>query len=91
MIHLIFRFDKKPKYRYSGCHDYDVSALNVLLGVMFQFDESRYIMSDKFFATVTDEDNYHSNRTYLFTNELSLNAFNASTTSKTIDEILTLF
>ena len=35
------RFDKKPQYRYSGCHDYDVAALNVVLGLMFRFDESK--------------------------------------------------
>ena len=29
------RFDKKPLYRYSGCHAYDSSALNVALGVAF--------------------------------------------------------
>merc|ERR1719419_1250376 len=57
------RFDKKPQYRYSGCHAYDVSALNVVLGQHFRFDESRYIYGgggggnhgtkpDKFFASV---------------------------------------
>ncbi len=35
------RYDKKPQYRYSGCHDYDISALNIVLGQMFNFDESR--------------------------------------------------
>lgn len=29
------RFDKKPLYRYSGCHHYDVSALNIVLGKVF--------------------------------------------------------
>jgi len=29
------RFDKKPLYRYSGCHFYDSSALNVALGIAF--------------------------------------------------------
>jgi hypothetical protein len=38
------RFDKKPQYRYSGCHRYDMSALNIVLGVMFRFDESRYML-----------------------------------------------
>jgi hypothetical protein len=36
------RFDKKPKYRYSGCHSYDVSALNIVLGEMFSFRETVY-------------------------------------------------
>ncbi|KFM78916.1 hypothetical protein X975_07045, partial [Stegodyphus mimosarum] len=34
------RFDKKPLYRYSGCHRYDISALNVVLGLMFDFSSS---------------------------------------------------
>ncbi|CAL8073562.1 unnamed protein product [Orchesella dallaii] len=29
------RFDKKPLYRYSGCHAYDAAALNVALGLAF--------------------------------------------------------
>ncbi|KAG8222403.1 hypothetical protein J437_LFUL004862 [Ladona fulva] len=37
------RFDKKPQYRYSGCHHYDGSALNVALGLMFQFEERRLV------------------------------------------------
>ncbi len=35
------RFDKKPQYRYSGCHGYEVSALNVVLGQMFNFEETK--------------------------------------------------
>ena len=47
------RFDKKPAFRYSGCHAYEVSALNVVLGKMFGFNESKYIVSDnnKLFMT----------------------------------------
>ena len=50
------RYDKKPQYRYSGCHEYDTSALNVLLGVMFDFDESKYIMqeAEKFFSPILE-------------------------------------
>ena len=46
------RFDKKPLYRYSGCHFYDMSALNVVLGLMFDFDVKPYAGSeaDRFFA-----------------------------------------
>ena len=40
------RFDKKPLYRYSGCHFYDMSALNVALGLMFDFDARPYAGSD---------------------------------------------
>lgn len=49
------RFDKKPRYRYSGCHGYDVSALNVVLGQMFQFDESAYFARDRFFVRMNEE------------------------------------
>ena len=40
--------DKKPAFRYSGCHAYEVSALNVVLGKVFDFDESKYIIDDKY-------------------------------------------
>jgi len=46
------RFDKKPKYRYSGCHSYDVSALNIVLGEMFSFRESLYMSNSTFFKRV---------------------------------------
>ena len=29
------------QFRYSGCHAYDVSSLNVVLGQMFDFDEEK--------------------------------------------------
>ncbi|KAL3270007.1 hypothetical protein HHI36_009064 [Cryptolaemus montrouzieri] len=40
------RFDKKPLYRYSGCHNYDVSALNIVLGVKTKFDYNTYTYLD---------------------------------------------
>ena len=50
------RFDKKPQYRYSGCHAYDVSALNIVLGQMFGFDESKYICDDqRFFSRISED------------------------------------
>jgi hypothetical protein len=36
------KFNKKPLYRYSGCHGFDVSAFNIVLGVHFDFDEMKY-------------------------------------------------
>ena len=37
------RYDKKPLFRYSGCHHYDASAFNVALGVMFSYDTRLYL------------------------------------------------
>ncbi|XP_058814868.1 uncharacterized protein LOC131678646 [Topomyia yanbarensis] len=36
------KYNKKPQYRYSGCHAYDTSAFNIILGLTFGFDESKY-------------------------------------------------
>ncbi|XP_063531396.1 uncharacterized protein LOC134742276 isoform X3 [Cydia strobilella] len=36
------RFDKKPQYRYSGCHGQDASALSIILGLRSGFEESSY-------------------------------------------------
>nr|CAD7596667.1 unnamed protein product [Timema genevievae] len=51
------RFNKKPQYRYSGCHRYDGSALNIVLGLYFGFDEKRYTCKGKerYFRKVTME------------------------------------
>lgn len=48
------RFDKKPQYRYSGCHSFDVSALNIVLGQHFQVDSSRYMyLGEELFTETT--------------------------------------
>ena len=48
--------DKKPAFRYSGCHAYEVSALNVVLGKVFDFDESKYIIDDKYKLFIRNSD-----------------------------------
>ncbi|EDW74544.1 uncharacterized protein Dwil_GK21346 [Drosophila willistoni] len=36
------KFNKKPLYRYSGCHGYDASAFNIVLGLTWHLDDSKY-------------------------------------------------
>lgn len=47
--------DKKPHYRYSGCHHYDMSALNVVLAIAFNFSSSTYSLHEnkQFFTSFT--------------------------------------
>lgn len=49
------RFDKKPLYRYSGCHRYDMSAFNVVLGIMFDFNDNLYVVDDHIFRLIDQE------------------------------------
>lgn len=46
------RYDKKPLFRYSGCHHYDASAFNIALGVMFSYDTQLYLASTSPFIRV---------------------------------------
>ncbi|KAM8713032.1 hypothetical protein ACLKA7_013361 [Drosophila subpalustris] len=36
------KFNKKPLYRYSGCHGYDASAFNIVLGLTLGLDDAKY-------------------------------------------------
>lgn len=50
------RYDKKPQYRYSSCHGYDVSAFNIVLGIHYQFNSTPYVIqenADDFFVKVS--------------------------------------
>ncbi|XP_058126466.1 uncharacterized protein LOC131291362 [Anopheles ziemanni] len=40
------KYNKKPLYRYSGCHAYDTCAFNIILGMTFGYDESNYSNQD---------------------------------------------
>lgn len=51
------KYNKKPQYRYSGCHSYDQSAFNIVLGIQWQYDE-RYSIhgeSNYFYKESIDE------------------------------------
>lgn len=49
-------FDRKPYFRYSGCHRYDSSALNIILGLHFELNDKRYSCDDVVFGTETLEE-----------------------------------
>uniref|UniRef100_D3TRC6 Hypothetical conserved protein n=1 Tax=Glossina morsitans morsitans TaxID=37546 RepID=D3TRC6_GLOMM len=36
------KYNKKPQYRYSGCHSYDASAFNIVLGLTWFLDDTKY-------------------------------------------------
>jgi len=37
---------RRPRYLYTGCHSYAESALNVVLGLAFNFEDSEYTLSN---------------------------------------------
>jgi len=57
------RFNKRPHYRYSGCHGYDTSALNVVLGLMFRPDASPYLQTERFYRSEQPPDEEELNAT----------------------------
>jgi len=40
------KYNKKPSYRYSGCHAYDAAAFNIVLGLTWHLDYSKYSISN---------------------------------------------
>ncbi|BFZ23243.1 hypothetical protein BsWGS_26282 [Bradybaena similaris] len=46
---------RRPLYKYTGCHRYDMSALNIILGKTFGFEEEPYISVDNVFASLLDD------------------------------------
>lgn len=46
---------RRPLYKYTGCHRYDMSALNIILGKTFGFEEEPYTSVDNVFASLLDD------------------------------------
>lgn len=59
------RYDKRPLYRYSGCHHYDLSALSIILGYMYNYRSEPYSMDEeyKFFTIIASEEGDDSKST----------------------------
>ncbi|KAL7642312.1 UNVERIFIED_CONTAM: hypothetical protein RMT77_006873 [Armadillidium vulgare] len=47
------KYNKKPLFRYSGCHLYDTSAFNVALGLTFGMDNDSYLDTSVKFSCLT--------------------------------------
>lgn len=43
-------YQPKPRYLYTGCHHYEQSALNVILGKAFSYDNTEYSTTEKIFG-----------------------------------------
>lgn len=38
-------FDRRPLFKYSGCHRYEQSAFSIIVALFYQFDENKYTAS----------------------------------------------
>jgi hypothetical protein len=54
---------RRPLYKYTGCHRYDMSALNIILGQAFKFDEEPYTCKEKLFGSLLDDQMRVENKT----------------------------
>lgn len=63
------RFDKKPLYRYSGCHSYDTSALNIVLGLRHGLNESHYSMKVEISLIIPEESDEDAEKAYRMLNK----------------------
>ncbi|KAK3104696.1 hypothetical protein FSP39_007971 [Pinctada imbricata] len=48
-------YNRKPLYIYAGCHKYDMSALNVILGKVFDYMHDSYKASEQLFGILDSE------------------------------------
>ena len=56
-------YQRKPKYKYSSCHYSEMSALNVILGLMFNHDVTPYTTSKEIFGIEEPEEETVENTT----------------------------
>ena len=54
-------YNRKPLYIYAGCHKFDMTALNVILGKVFDYSHDVYKATDRLFGIV--ENNERNNTT----------------------------
>lgn len=54
---------RKPLFKYTGCHKYDMSALNIILGKAFKFNEAPYTSTEKIFGSLIDDQLRAENKT----------------------------
>lgn len=54
---------RKPLFRYTGCHRYDMSSLNIILGLAFKFDELPYTSKARVFGSLLDDQLRAENKT----------------------------
>ncbi|XP_005108115.1 uncharacterized protein LOC101849000 [Aplysia californica] len=58
-------YARRPYFLYSGCHGYDMSALNVLLGMAFSMEESSYTATQGLFGSLREDKLRAENKTQL--------------------------
>lgn len=61
--------NRRPKYKYSGCHKFEVSALNVILGMVFGDINSEYITHEQLFGVEVEQVTHPDNITHKVTTE----------------------
>ncbi|XP_045163077.1 uncharacterized protein LOC123527578 [Mercenaria mercenaria] len=54
-------YQPKPRYLYTGCHHYEQSALNVILGKAFSYDNNDYSTTEKIFGIELVNKTEHEN------------------------------
>ncbi len=64
-------FDQKPKYKFARCHQFELSAFNVLLGPMYNFEMPYVALLDIFVMQKPRTDSWWPNWNFTLFNWLS--------------------